>query len=112
MKAKNMVHAIHDVGTLSTGNGRVGNNPTTTRVPKGGRCAPSYPRGSIGGDLAKRNYVRYLVGRYHDYRDADTDFGRMEPLNYAALFKNIEAKFKAPTYFIPANRFPELVDYL
>jgi hypothetical protein len=28
------------------------------------------------------------------------------------LFKNIETKFKAPTYFIPESRFEELVDYL
>jgi len=28
------------------------------------------------------------------------------------LFKNIETTFKAPTYFIPENRFGELVDYL
>jgi hypothetical protein len=28
------------------------------------------------------------------------------------LFKNIESKFKAPTYFVPEGRFGELVDFL
>jgi hypothetical protein len=53
-----------------------------------------------------------LVERYHNYREADTVFGRTARLRYAVIFKNIESKFKVPTYFIPENRFPELVDYL
>jgi hypothetical protein len=32
--------------------------------------------------------------------------------SHAVLFKNIERKFKAPTYFIPQARFGELVEYL
>ncbi len=28
------------------------------------------------------------------------------------IFKNIEAEFKAPTYFIPEDRFEEWVDFL
>ena len=85
---------------------------TNVRVVKNGKRPTSYPDGCVGANLAKRNYVKYLVERYHQYREADARFGRTDRFHYAVLFKNIESKFKAPTYFIPENRFEELVDYL
>jgi hypothetical protein len=106
MKAKN---AIHNSGTINAESLHVGD---TIRIVKGSRRAAPYPDGCIGADLPKRNYIKYLVERYHNYREADTDFGRKTRLRYAVIFKNIETKFKAPTYFIPENRFAELVDYL
>ena len=81
-------------------------------IPRGGKRPTQYPSGSIGANLPKRNYIKYLVDRYHKYREADGSFGRSQRFHYAVLFKNIEAKFKAPTYFIPEARFGELVDYL
>jgi hypothetical protein len=73
-----------------------------------------YPFGSIGADLLRRNYVRYLTERYFRYREADASFGSkaVRRFSYAVLFKNIETHFKAPTYFIPVVRFDELVDFL
>jgi hypothetical protein len=72
-----------------------------------------YPVGSIGRDLVKRNYVRYLVERYHRFREADSSFGSGPArFSYAVIFKNIERQFKAPTYFIPEARFNDLVAYL
>jgi len=82
------------------------------RVGKGGRRPAAYPAGCIGAILAKRNYVKYLVERYNNFREADTRFGRTARFHYSVLFKNIESKFKAPTYFIPEARFGELVDFL
>ncbi len=108
MRAKN---TFQNVGTINAGTVHVGDR-TTIRIVKGGRRASPYPAGCIGADLPKRNYVKYLVERYHNYREADAGFGRTERIHYAVLFKNIEAKFKAPTYFIPENRFEALVDYL
>jgi len=84
----------------------------SVRVGKGNRRPASYPDGCIGADLPKRNYVKYLVERYNHYREADARFGRTDRLHYSVLFKNIETKFKAPTYFIPEGRFEELVDHL
>ena len=62
----------------------------------------------------KRNYVKYLVERYNRFKQADESFGKtaVRRFSYAVLFKNIEARFKAPTYFIPIARFDELVDFL
>jgi len=73
----------------------------------------AYPTDSIGSDLVRRNYVRYLVQRYNQFKRADVSFGKSAArFSYAVIFKNIEAKFKAPTYFIHVNLFDPLVDYL
>jgi len=52
-------------------------------------------------DLAKRNYVKYLVERYHEYREADVRFGRTDRFHYSVIFKNIESAFKAPLFSSP-----------
>lgn len=107
MKAKN---AFTNHGNI-TGSVHVGDQ-THVRVVKSGKRTTSYPDGCVGANLAKRNYVKYLVERYNHYREADARFGRTDRFHYSVLFKKIESKFKAPTYFIPENRFEELVDYL
>lgn len=108
MKAKN---ALENSGTINAENLHVGDR-VTVRIGKSSRKPVTYPDGSIGADLAKRNYIKYLVERYNRYREADASFGRTGRFHYAVLFKNIETKFKAPTYFVPVARFDELVDYL
>ncbi len=107
MKTKNV---LKNTGVIHAGTLQVGNH-TTVRIVKG-RKSSVYPDGCIGADLPRRNYVKYLVERYNRYREADASFGRKDRFHYAVLFKNIESKFKAPLYFIPENRFGELVDYL
>lgn len=109
MKTKNSMDVSG--GNLTGANIHVGDR-VNVRVVKTSKRPTSYPEGCIGADLPKRNYVKYLVERYHKYREADARFGRTDRFHYAVLFKNIEAKFKAPTYFIPEPRFEELVDYL
>ena len=108
MKAKN---AFTNHGSI-TGPVRVGDQTPHVRVVKSSRRPTEYPAGCIGANLPKRNYVKYLVERYNHYREADARFGRTTQFHYSVLFKNIEATFKAPTYFIPERRFEELVDYL
>jgi len=97
--------------------GAVHTGPTTiNQIPRGRRASrpTEYPEGSIGSDLEKRNYVRYLVQRYHRFREADSSYARSGParFSYAVIFTNIERKFGAPTYFIPLARFNELVKHL
>ena len=74
-------------------------------------CPRRFP---FGADLCVCNYIRYLAERYFRYREADASFGpkAVRRFSYAVLFKNIETHFKAPTYFIPATRFDDLVDFL
>lgn len=109
MKTKNALNVSG--GNLAGAEIHVGDR-VSVRVSKNGKRPASYPEGCIGANLAKRNYVKYLVERYNHYREADARFGRTDRFHYSVLFKNIESKFKAPTYFIPESRFPEVVDYL
>jgi hypothetical protein len=90
----------------------VGNSIT---IINRGKSVPrmAHPRGTIGADAHKKNYVEDLIRRYHDLREADTSYGRIEPsYNYAVVHKNVERRFRAKTYFIPESRFDELVRYL
>ena len=100
----------------STIHGSVHTGSTTINQIHHGRKSQrptAYPDDSIGSNLLQRNYVRYLVERYHRFREAEASFGS-GPIrfSYAVIFKNIERKFKAPTYFVPQVRFGELVEYL
>jgi HNH endonuclease len=72
----------------------------------------SHPAGSIGANLNKKNYIAHLVEQYHTLRSADGSYGRTVQYEYAVLYKSIERKFKAKTYFIPESRFEDLVQYL
>jgi len=98
-------------GGLTATNVHVGDR-VTVRLGKTSKRPAAYPEGCVGANLAQRNYVKYLVERYNHYREADSRFGRTTRFHYSVLFKNIESRFKAPTYFIPESRFGELVDYL
>jgi len=109
MKTKNALNVSG--GNLTGAAIHVGDR-VSVRVGKGSQRPAAYPEGCIGADLAKRNYVKYLVERYNHYREADARFGRTDRFHYSVLFKNIETRFKAPTYFIPEGRFEELVDFL
>ena len=108
-KAKNVIHSTGPGAFVMQAGGDV-------KVQLGGKrkAKIEYPTGSIGADLLRRNYIRYLTERYFRYREADASFGAnaVRRFSYAVLFKNIETRFKAPTYFIPVARFDELVDFL
>ena len=89
----------------------IANNVTIGRdakLPRG----MSHPLGSIGATLDKRNYVQYLIRRYHEFRRADLSYGRDTRYSHAVIHKNVESRFKAKTFFIPESRFGELVTYL
>src|SRR5438046_7191694 len=109
MKRKNALNVSG--GNLTGADIHVGDR-VNVRVSKSGKRPTSYPEGCIGANLAKRNYVKYLVERHNHYREADARFGRTDRFHYSVLFKNIETRFKAPTYFIAEARFGELVDVL
>ncbi len=100
----------------STIHGDVHTGPTTiNQVHRGRRSTrpTEYPAGSIGSDLELRNYIRYLVQRYHRFREADSSFGSGPArFSYAVIFKNIEREFRAPTYFVRQSQFNDLVKYL
>src|SRR6266540_3962860 len=102
MKSKNSMAVSGS--NFASANVHVGDK-LEVNILKGSKRPAYYPPGCIGADLPKRNYVKYLVDRYHKLREADVSFGRKGQFHYAVLFKNIEARFRAPTYFIPERRF-------
>ncbi len=102
--------------SISGSHARVYNAENMTVRVSQARGRTAYPQGSIGADLLRRNYVRYLVERYNHFKHADSSFGSalktLSKFSYAVIFKNVQSKFKAPTYFIPVERFDDLSDYL
>lgn len=108
MKAKNVAQ-ISDCD-LSGAKVQIGDN--ITKLTRGPRQPTEYQPGDIGANPQKRNYIKYLVERYHRYRDADRSFGRTTTYSYAVIYKNIESRFRASAYHIPEGKFEELVDYL
>ncbi len=73
-----------------------------------------HPVGSIGADIEKNNYIKYLIEIYYKLKEADKSYGvvQRKPFNYGIIHKTIENKFRAKTYFIKQEKFLELCDYL
>jgi len=69
----------------------------------------SYPEGSVGNILVKRNYIKYLVDRYNEYKRADKNIGKSK---YSIIYSGIKREFKTKWDFVPESRFDELVSYL
>ena len=69
----------------------------------------SYPANSIGSDLLKRNYIKYLIDRYNEYKKADKNIGDFK---YSIIYRAILREFKAKWDYVPLTRFEELVSYL
>lgn len=112
---------VHQIGRKKNGQSVNVNGPVTDsyiantiniQQDKKSNRKIKHPEGSIGANLQKKNYIRYLIKRYYEFREADKSFGRERKFNHAVIHKNVENKFKARTYFMSENRFEELVEYL
>jgi len=72
-----------------------------------------HPQGTIGADMDMHNYVAYLVKRFNEFRRAaQKTYIEKKPFSYAAIHTQIESIFGNQTYFIPQNRFTDLVNFL
>jgi hypothetical protein len=67
MKTKNAPNVSG--GSLAGAQIHVG-DCVNVRVSNASKRAAAYPKGGISANLAKRNYVKYLVERYNHYRAA------------------------------------------
>jgi hypothetical protein len=68
MKTKNALNVSG--GNLAGAAIHIGDR-VNVRVSKESKRPASYPEGCIGANLAKRNYVKYLVERYNHFREAE-----------------------------------------
>jgi hypothetical protein len=73
---------------------------SVTVAPMSGTISASYPR---------RNYVKYLIDRYHEFKQAEVGKGNVR---YAVLYKSIEREFGAKWDNLADGRFEALVSYL
>ena len=104
-------------GSILTIHGDVSRSIVGNTVKVSGPRKPkmNYPAGSVVEDLMRRNYIAYLVGRYHEFRKADASFGRANrgrPFSHAEIHTSIRRKFKADTYFVLVERFPEEATFI
>ena len=109
MKMKNTLHVAG--GNLAEAETHISDR-VPARAGKSSKRPDAYPEGCIGANLPKGHYVKYLIERYHRFREADERSGPNGCLQYSEIFQNIESKFKSRTYYIPEGRFAELVDFL
>jgi hypothetical protein len=86
---------------------------TSRKVAKRRHAKAGLPRGCVGADPAKLEYVRYLTQQFNKYRRLEADLGwRKKRISYAFIFESIRSHFKASIYFMPVERFRELADFI
>lgn len=69
----------------------------------------SYPEGSIGSNLPYRNYIKYLIERYSEFKKADKS---IQAFSYAVIYKAIKSEFKSSWNYIPEGQFSNLSFFL
>jgi hypothetical protein len=67
------------------------------------------PQGAIASSLLHRNYTKYLIDRYHEFKKSEVG---KEKMNYKIFYGAITRKFGAKWDLIPQGRFEELTSYL
>lgn len=109
------------LSNLMTFNGKVlnsiiGNNnkvtiKQTSRSIK--KIIQKYPKGCIGFDNNRANYIAYLIDRYNKFKEYELN---EEKINYAIFSSNLKKKYKiGPTrslYNLSIEKFEELVAYI
>ena len=73
---------------------------------------PQYPQGSLGADLIEKGYVDYLIAQYYKCRKADASYGQERPFSHAEIHTTIQRRFGFRTFFMPVERFSDLVQFL
>ena len=95
----------HNVGNVINQN-VIHKYSTKRKSPQG------YPEGSIGNDLHKRNYCRYLTNHYNKYREADPGYGRATRFSYGFINKRVEQTFGNPINLNPVESFEAICEFL
>ena len=92
--------------TGGTNSGIIPNEVTMKTRKKTVRVNP--PPGSISSSLAHRNYIKYLIDRYHEFKKADS----REDMNYAIFYRTIKREFGAKWDMIALEQFDKLSIYI
>jgi len=84
-------------------------NSVSVRISGMGKSTTPPPSGTVATNGTARNYAKYLIDRYHKFKQADIGKGKM---NHAILYGSINRKFGAKWDHIPLSRFADLVAFL
>lgn len=88
--------------------GIVANN-VNVDLPKPPKIIQQPPDGAIASSLQHRNYVKYLIDRYHEFKLAEAGKNKM---NYQIFYQTIKRQFGSKWDMIDLNRFDILTSYL
>lgn len=67
------------------------------------------PLGTIASSAIHRNYTKYLIDRYHDFKKAEVGKAKM---NYAVFYGAIKREFGAKWDHLQLSRFEHVVSYI
>ena len=87
--------------------GVVANNVEIKTTKKNVKMMP--PQEAIASSLLHRNYSKYLIDRYHEFKKAEVGKGNM---NYSIFYGTIKREFGAKWDMIPMVRFEALTAYI
>ena len=93
--------------TGGTNSGHIANKIEIKTQNKTVKVSP--PVGAIASSLMHRNYTKYLIDRYHEFKKSETGSGNMR---YSVLYRSMQREFGAKWDMIPLGRFGELSAYL
>lgn len=96
----NMIHLENSTNTGVIANKIVSRSVRVTQAP---------PAGTIASDRDARNYVKHLIDRYHQFKEADVGKDRM---NYAVFYAAIKRQFGARWDHIALDKFDRVVSYI
>ena len=83
-------------------------NQLTIKIGGRHRISVSAPSGTIASHRDSRNYVKYLIDRYHEFKLAELGLAMKYPVFYGAIKRAFGAKWD----HVPLERFEELVSFI
>lgn len=82
-------------------------NVNVTAKKQNIKIAP--PEGSIASSVHHKNYTKYLINRYHEFKKIDVGAGNMR---YPIFYREINKKFGADWGMISLEKFENLSHYI
>lgn len=109
IRNKQKQETVSNIKIFGGNQGIVAQSIANISIKSTGKPSPKFmpSHGSIGSDLVKRNYLKYLIDRYHEYAKAE----KKEKFNYAVFYQSIKREFGAKWDMVPLNRFEEVCSY-
>ena len=90
-----------------TNTGVVANKVEIKNIKKNVTLSP--PEGAIASSLIHRNYSKYLIDRYHEFKKAEIGKQKM---NYVVFYNAIKREFGCKWDMVAVSRFSELCTFL